>query len=544
MRKSWRDGGYRWQRLALLAATAFRHGAPLAFDLLRGRPVRQEDVARRLRAALEALGLTYLKLGQFLATRHDLVPAAVVRELTALFEDVPALPAATVAGIVARELGAARDGLFASFDPVPVAAATVAQVHRAELTDGSSVAVKVQRPGIEALFEADIAILRSLARLGDRLGLLGSLSAVAIADQFAAYTRREFDFLLEASTAERLRREARPECIVPRIVPELTTRRVLTMQFMEGVSLARICTLVESGDEATLRAVLPSFDRRRVLENLTLVSLHQFFVTGFFHGDPHPGNILVCPDNRVVLLDFGIFGELGAAGRDLLASYAEHLAMGNVAESFRHLSQIYFPGPRSDRRAFRQDAIAALRRWYVASRDPSTPMRERHLGGSFDAMVGVVRRHRYWTTMDYLLFWRAIIVLDSIALRLDNDFDLTGEIRRFFEDLRPAPLERAMRIAADPRWAADVRSLVTRLRSRSETLTDRTTWRSAGLRLAARETGLAERSRNRRTRSLACAAASMGLATAVPAAPSGAVGATILVAAVAAAAMAGSLHDR
>jgi ubiquinone biosynthesis protein len=455
----------------------------------------------------------------------------VVRELTGLFEQVPALPAAAVAGIIHEELGAPPDELFASFDPIPIAAATVAQVHRAELADGRSVAVKVQRPGIEAVFEADIAVLRGLARVSDRLGLIRAFSAEDTVAQFAAYTRREFDFLLEASTAERLRREARPECLVPQVIRELTTVRVLTMRFMDGVSLARICTLAESGDRTTLLRLLPSFDRRRVLENLTRVSLHQFFVTGFFHGDPHPGNILVRPDNRVVLLDFGIFGELSPAGQNLLASYAEYLALGNIAESFRHLSQIYFPSRYSDRHAFRREAIATLRRWYIASRDPATPMSARHLGGAFDAMVAVVRRHHYWTTMDYLLFWRAIIVLDSIALRIDNAFDLAGEMRRFFHDLRPTPVERAWQIVTEPQWAAGVVDLAIGTPRRSCAPTIEAGLRLGRLGLQARETASAENSRHRRMRRLAYGFAGTGLLMMLPITPPGFVGAIILIAA-------------
>ena len=416
------------------------------------RGKRNRYVAHTLRCSFERLGLTYLKLGQFLAARHDLVPPEFIDELTNLFEGVEPLSFAIVKDVVETAFGEELQVLFPQFEQAPVAAASVAQVHRARLARGDAVAVKVQRPEVAAIFEADVTILRCVAKLADAVGVLGNLSVLQIVEQFALYTRREFDFCIEASTAERLRREAPSGCRIPRTVRPLTRSNVLTMEFMEGISLGRLCTLVESGDDAALAALLPNFDRCQVLRTLTRTSLHQFFVTGFFHGDPHPGNILVQPDNSIVLLDFGIFGTLSPPSQELLSRYAECLAVGQVAESFRNLSRIYIASPKSDPRAFRREAIATLREWNEASQDPAVPMAKRHLGSSFTAMIGVVRRHHYWTAMEYLLFWRAMIVLNSIALRLDPEFDLVGEMRLFFSEVRPSPVERLVGFLGDGRW--------------------------------------------------------------------------------------------
>jgi ubiquinone biosynthesis protein len=177
------SGKLRCRRLMLLVRIAASRGMQLLFAIMRSHSVRPEDAARSFRSALEALGLTYLKLGQFLATRHDVVPTTLVRELTGLFEQVPALPAGTVFAIIEQEFGAPTHALFSSFKPLPIAAATVAQVHRATLIDGMRVAVKVQRPGIESIFEADIANLRLLACLIDWLGILGALSVEEIVEE-------------------------------------------------------------------------------------------------------------------------------------------------------------------------------------------------------------------------------------------------------------------------------------------------------------------------------------------------------------------------
>jgi ubiquinone biosynthesis protein len=507
-------------RLLLLVQVVSTQAGWLAARRLCRRPPPPELLARRIGNSFERMGFTFLKLGQFLATRHDLISPALTHELTRFFERLPPLPFAVVESVVTQALGAPIRQLFGSFEPTPVAAATVAQVHRATLVDGTCVAVKVQRPGIEDVFEADVANLRMLARLLDRINLSGSLALVPIVDEFARFTRTEFDFLVEASTANRLRCEACGGVLIPQVIGDLTSRRVLTMTFTEGVSLARVLTLEAQGDRAAVRKLLPYFDRGLTLRNLSRASLGQFFDSGFFHGDPHPGNILVRPDNQIVLLDFGIFGELTPQGRTLLARYAENLALGDVAASFRHLSQIYSPGRKSDRIAFRREAIAALRRWYRASRDPASPASARqnsmiiarHLGSSFDAMVGVVRRHGYSTTMDYMLFWRAMIMLDAVALRLDPDFDLTRQMRRFFERRRGRACAFAPEAAVVTRWIDALPRAAGALSPRR---------RRSRFTLAGLETAAATRRRRRTIGRLAWAVASTGLLAVASAAPAG-----------------------
>jgi ubiquinone biosynthesis protein len=170
-----------------------------------------------------------------------------------------------------------------------------------------------------------------------------------------------------------------------------------------------------------------------VLSNLTYASLYQLFVTGFFHGDPHPGNIIVQHDNRVGFVDFGIFGELNDYQRELLANYTASLALGHIGQCYRHIASIYFPTERSDEQSFARDVQDTLRAWCHASASYHASSKDRHIGGAFDAMVRIVYRHHYRASLGYLLFWRAIIVLDSVAIRLQPAFDLAHQARRFFE---------------------------------------------------------------------------------------------------------------
>jgi ubiquinone biosynthesis protein len=430
------------RRLSQLFRIALRFGLPLLVAVVLHPRARQRSFGVALRGALEQLGLTYLKLGQYLATRHDLVPPDVCAELEKVFESVPPLPWTEIRRVLEQELGPNLKEAFPVLETIPVAAASIAQVHKAMTKDGAWVAVKVQRPGIGSQFASDIRNLRRLALFVDRLGISGSLSVTEAVEQVAAYTRREMDFLIEGKTADRLRRNLTRHAVVPRIHWGLSTAKVLTMDFVEGPSLLQVIQHLETGRSAGMFETLPAFNLEEVLQNLAYESLHQLFVTGFFHGDPHPGNIIVLPDNRVAFLDFGIFGELNYYQRELLANYTAALAAGDVSECYRQIAKIYFPTTSSNEAAFELDARQTLGHWHRVSSDPRSSAADRHIGGAFDGMVRVVYRHRYRAMMGYLLFWRAIIVLDSVAIRLQPSFDLSRQARLFFEREQPDVLHR------------------------------------------------------------------------------------------------------
>ncbi len=386
----------------------------------------------RIRGLLQRQGLTSIKLGQYLALRHDLIPKELCEELEKLFEQAAPIEPAAVRRIIESELHDAIESRFQSFDFEPLASASVAQVHTATLHSGERVAVKVQRESIREIFQSDIRILKVLAWAIEGLGWAGTLPLMDAVCEFEQYTRNELDFRLEGRTAERMREEARSHEIIPRIFWELTTSKVLTLEFIDGMSFAELHRALRAGEEKLIQEKFPGLNLATALHNLTFASLHQLFVTGFFHGDPHPGNILLCQDNRVAFIDFGIFGELTTRQRDLLKRYTFFLAHGHVYQSFREISKIYAPTQASSPHRFRRDAERALGNWYAAAQNERSPGSERHLGRAFDSMVGVVRRHHYRAPMEYLLFWRAIITLDALALRVSPAFDLTAEVRKFF----------------------------------------------------------------------------------------------------------------
>ncbi|MCB9595498.1 MAG: phosphotransferase [Sandaracinaceae bacterium] len=307
------SGTTRMGRYAELVAIGAKHDMGWLFDRiglgrwLEGAPKGAERAApmtyaERIRAYFEELGPTYVKLGQILSTRPDLIPREFVEEFKKLQDDVRPIAFDDVKATVEAELGAPLTERFASFDEAPLAAASIGQVHRATLPDGRAVAVKVQRPGIEASIRADLAILYDVARL---LGNLSSISDMAdptlIVREFERSILAEVDFTSEARLHDEFRKNLSrfgEEVRIAEVDWDRTTPRVLTMEFFDGVKVSDTQLLDEKGHDRTALAGL-----------ITRVTLHSVFNDGLFHADPHPGNLLVLPDGALALIDFGMVGR-------------------------------------------------------------------------------------------------------------------------------------------------------------------------------------------------------------------------------------------
>ena len=281
-RRRWQTVGVDIKRLAAVLRVILKYAPSPALRKILRLPSAGPTPAERLRLALEQLGLTYLKFGQYLATRFDILPEDVYRQLNRLFENATPLSYNEIRAVVEGELHRPIGEIFAFFDPVPIASASVAQVHKARSHSDEWLAVKIQRPGIEMVFMADMRNLGRLAAVADAMGLLGNVSARELVSEFGKWTLRELDFRIEGHTAEALRRTATPNEIVPRIQWELSTARVLTMEFLEGVSLAKIADLVDAGKMDEVRALLPHMKFAEAGRNLATACLHQLFVTGSF----------------------------------------------------------------------------------------------------------------------------------------------------------------------------------------------------------------------------------------------------------------------
>ncbi|MGH8824701.1 MAG: ABC1 kinase family protein, partial [Jiangellaceae bacterium] len=304
----------RTRRYWQIVAVALRHGlGPFLRDTRRRGDTagRDRQLGRALRQTLDAGGVTFVKLGQVLSTRRDLIPAEIVDELSSLQDQARPVAWADVEAILESELGAPVDEIFAGFDRTPLAAASVGQVHVAHLRSGSDVVVKVQRPGIRPVVERDLDIAQRIAaRLEEGTGWGRSLGVRTLADGLAAAIREELDFRIEA---ENLRIIAASDghhsaVHVPTIHPALCTERVLVMERLHGTPVnAAEATLVERG-----------LDRLALASTLLDYLLRQMLLDGVFHADPHAGNVLVLDDGRIGLLDFGSVGRVDSGLRDAL----------------------------------------------------------------------------------------------------------------------------------------------------------------------------------------------------------------------------------
>lgn len=368
--------------------------------------------AVRLREALEELGPTFVKLGQMMAGRTDIFPQELVAELGNLHEHAEPFPAEVARGIVEEETGKPLADTYATFDDRPMAAASMAQVHCATMPDGTRVIVKVQRPGIEATVEADVAVLRRLARLiGGVIPASRAFNLPDLVEELAETLRGELDFEREGRNAERFAELNRGEAavFVPAVFWEATTRRLLTMEHSTGHRL----------DAAAVR-------NPEIARLLMRLFLTQVFEHGVFHGDPHPGNLFFLPDGRICFHDFGALGDLSPQVQESL----RELFLGIMARDAGWVASAYLrmggATAELDRAQFVKDLGASLDRYY----------RESGLGRqSFSAIlqefVRLGRRHHIRLLRETALLLRAFAELEALVRSLDPEFSSLDAFRAY-----------------------------------------------------------------------------------------------------------------
>lgn len=385
----------------------------------------------QVREALEELGVVYVKFGQVLALRRDLLPSAYVEELESLHDRLPTIPLADVRAVIEGDLGSSLEALFASFDEAPLAAASIAQVHRASLRDGRLVVVKVRRPGLEGRIADDIAALTHLAALAEQVApRLRSLDLVGMVREFSDSLRREMDLALEARTIRRFRQSLADESGVwiPDAVSELTRERVLTLEHSPG---ERIDSYAERHAE----------ERQRLAAGVATLVLHQVFETGLFNADPHPGNLFVLPDGRLCLHDFGMIGELDARLRDGLTRVLEAVVNGDARAMTEAYLELGVVGGDVDRGSLEAGLASLLRR--IRER----PLAEISVADALESVLRVGSQHRIRNPGQVLLLARAFLIAEAVMRRLDPDVNVVelfgAEVRRI--ELRRYAPERLLR---------------------------------------------------------------------------------------------------
>ena len=395
----------------------------------RKRRERVEKLSRaeRLRMAFEELGPTYIKLGQILSTRPDLIPVEFIGELARLQDKVPPYPYEEARRIVERELGKALPEVFDSFDEEPLASASIGQVHRARLLDGEAVAVKVQRPGIRRIIEVDLEIMLHLATLMERnIEEMALHRPVRIIQEFAKTLEKEIDYTIEATSMERVARQFLddPAIYIPMVFRDTTTSRVLTMEFVDGVKISELERLEAAG-----------LDRKMITERGANFYLRQIFDHGFFHADPHPGNIFALPGNVICLLDFGMMGIVDRQTREDFVDLVDAVVHRDESRTSRVILRLTDWDDEPDRQALDRDVSDFLGRHLYK------PLKDIKIGKLLQDLLEVASRHQLRIPPDIFLMMKALATVEGVAVMLDPDFDMISTAAPFIERVKLARYE-------------------------------------------------------------------------------------------------------
>jgi len=409
-------------RLSEIGRVASRHGFGYLIDRRRSNDDTQlADRGRRLREMLDELGPTFVKFGQLLSTRPDVMPPDIIAELRSLQDDVTPFPFADVRRVIEEELGLTLEQAFLTFGEVPIAAASIGQVHRATLPTGDEVVVKVQRPDAPRQVESDLQLMRSAARVvRERVRALDFIDTEALVDEFGRSIRQELDYQHEARNAETFRRNFgdSTEVAVPKVIWRYSSARVLTLEFLEGTQFADLELTDRSPEE-----------RRELAYRMTDAWMTMIFRHGFFHGDPHPANILLLDDGRIGLVDFGLAGRLSDDDLTGLTRLFIDAATENVDALPRRLAELGLRYPPEQEGELREAITELYYRYYgsnVSNIDPLEVMRE-----GLDLIYSLNLR----LPSRFVILDKAVATLGAVGVELYPDFNVFEVARPYARQL-------------------------------------------------------------------------------------------------------------
>jgi ubiquinone biosynthesis protein len=433
-------------RLSEIGRVATRHGFGYLIDRRRGNDNTQlADRGRRLREMLDELGPTFVKFGQLLSTRPDVMPPDIVAELRSLQDDVTPIAFADVRRVIEEEIGLTIEQAFLTFDEMPIAAASIGQVHRATLPTGDAVVVKVQRPEAPRQIESDLQLMRSAARVvRDRVRALDFIDAEALVEEFGRSIRQELDYQHEARNAETFRRNFgnSTEVRVPKVIWRYSSPRVLTLEFLEGIQFADLDLDARSPEE-----------RRELAYRMTDAWMTMIFRHGFFHGDPHPANILLLEDGRIGLVDFGLAGRLTDDDMTRLTRLFIDAATENVDALPRRLSELGLRYPKEREDELRVAIEELFYRYYgssLSSIDPIEVIRE-----GLDLIYSLNLR----LPSRFVILDKTIATLGAVGIELYPDFNVFEVARPYARRLlaeRFSPRRMSLRAQSEVRELAGV----------------------------------------------------------------------------------------
>jgi len=410
-------------RLSEIAQVAVRHGFGYAVDGRKAGDPAIEGTARgrHLREMLDELGPTFVKFGQLLSTRPDVVPPDIIAELRGLQDDVRPFPYADVERTIREELDQPIERLFTEFDEVPLAAASIGQVHRATLPNGRRVVVKVQRPNAPKQIEADLSLMYQAAKLAkERIRALDFIDTHQIVDEFSRSIRQELDYRLEARNADGFHKNfaGHPHVAVPKVYWSYTRSRVLTLEYLEGVQLADIDVEHWSLDQ-----------RRRLAYLVTEAWMTMIFRHGFFHGDPHPANILVLSPDRIGLVDFGLTGKLTDDDMSKLTRLFIDAASENIEVLPKRLADLGVRYPKEREEQFVAELRELYYRYYGASLQEIDPIQVIREG------FALIYSMQLRLPTRFVMLDKAIATLGSVGIELYPDFNVFEIAKPYARDL-------------------------------------------------------------------------------------------------------------
>lgn len=385
--------------------------------------------AERTRMAIEELGPTYIKMGQILSTRPDLVSLEFVNEFAKLQDKIAPVAFNEIRKTIEAELKQPIEILFKSINPTPIAAASIGQVHHAILHNGDDVAVKIQRPDIEKVVEVDLEIMLHLATLAERhIEELSFHHPVKIVEEFANSIERELDYRVEAASMERVAHQFLNDrtIYVPKVYREFSTRRVLTAEYIDGIKVSEVEILCSSGYDCPL-----------ITNRGAEVVLHQIFSFGFFHADPHPGNIFVLPGNVICLLDFGMMGAVDRNSRELFVNLIHAVVKRDEPRATQVLLRLSEYDDEPDIVHLEKDVAGFI------SRHLFKPLKEIELSRLLQHLLELATKHRMRIPPDLFLMLKALTQVEGIARRLDPEFDMIQKVTPFIRSVKMARIAPA-----------------------------------------------------------------------------------------------------
>ena len=380
-------------------------------------------VYERMRLAVEELGPTYVKFGQIISTRTELLPPELITELKKLQDHAKPLPFSDVQAVI-LETCPDIDAWFSEIDEIPIASASIGQVHRALLKDGTPVALKVQRPGISEIIENDLAILLSMAeRIDAVFPEIRIYNPVGMVQDFSLQIRKELDFTRDARNAERLARNFHnvPGIRFPKIYWEYSSPRMLVMEFIEGVR-------IDNPEAITAMGVDPHAIGVRGFN----AYLKMIFEDGFFHGDPHPGNLLVTREGNVVFLDFGIVGVLRPEKRQIFINLLFALVSDDIELMLKSLEGFGIVINEVDRESVRDDLYIMMHDFGGGSGETVHTL---NFGLMVNELTETMRRYKLKVPMNLMLLLKVFVMVLDIGVRLDPEFNISREITPYLTKL-------------------------------------------------------------------------------------------------------------